>query len=161
MQRNEDLFFVVADRVQFDPKSYNQERWATVSSESMCGSVACIAGHGLMLTGWGVSLVAYGTFYKDGRVLQFGSDIQSVAAIAFNLSTTESRVLFHGRWKPREGLTVSDALRLIGKGEKVSVVTQPPTPVAPVDPTDDWDNAEARLDYDRYQKLLAEESREQ
>ena len=39
------------------------------------------------------------------------------------LSKTEAEVLFFSSWEPSEGLTVPQALRLIGDGEPVEEVT--------------------------------------
>ena len=128
LERNADLFFAIADRVEFDPDSYNQHTWGRPSSWTDCGTICCIAGHALSLSGYEVSMKNSYTprFTKRGqkRGIASGDAIARRAANLLGLSSTEARLLFDGGWEPKSKYTVAEALRRIGKGESIERVTR-------------------------------------
>lgn len=124
--RNKELFFAIADRIEFDSSSYRQHIWGYPASLDAdrapeCGTVACIAGHALNLSGWEcISL----NHYRNGSIVCDVDGIQRRAAKALGITQSESYVLFDSEWLPIDSdVSVPDALRLIGKGENVSEIS--------------------------------------
>lgn len=120
--RNTALFDRIADAIKFFPESYNQTDWAAAQDKSpMCGTAFCIAGHGVHETGWNVPRGSAVIIDEDGR----NKSISMTAAYELGLTYLEQDYLFSGGWKPREDLTVPQALRKIGRGAPLPEVTHP------------------------------------
>ena len=118
--RNTALFDRIADAIKFFPESYNQMDWAGAEEKSpMCGTAFCIAGHGVYETGWNVPRGSAVIQNADGRA----QAISMTAAYELGLTYLESDYLFSGGWKPREDLTVPQALRKIGRGAPLPEVS--------------------------------------
>lgn len=135
--RNAKLLIAVAQAIEQYPGGYNQRTWYSklepvgmgraecqptgfaycvpyvkdVAGAHACGTVACIAG-------WAVAL----TPLKERR-LRTGESVSDAAGRLLGLDEDEKRVLFNGRWRPSEGLSVPDALRCFAAGRNVYSVT--------------------------------------
>lgn len=125
--RNTDLFEAIADEIKFFPDSYDQEQWGEdVEKPTLCGTAFCVAGHAGHLTGWHPTEDPY-----DEDTLNFEElwsrgakvDAPSVGSIELGLTNIEANILFVGNWQPIEELSVHKALRKLGKGAKLSDVT--------------------------------------
>lgn len=123
--RNQDAFNGVAEYVRIFPENYHQHRWV---SKSDCGSAFCIAGTTVFLEeGENIFSEEYGTWQDDQF---FPHDTPSNNKIAdkaqkiLGLEALESYVLFDGGWKPKDGLTVPEALEKLGAGAHLKDVTR-------------------------------------
>ncbi len=113
--RNTELFNRIADRIEKDPDTYNQHEWG-------CGTKFCVAGH-----------VAVELGCKSSGVNSFGDPIWSLiitpsghrmathdfARERLGLDDDDAYELFDAGWLPRDGGSVPDALRAIGRGEEI------------------------------------------
>lgn len=95
---NAELFRKIADKIEKEPKSYDQERYA---SPDDCG---CIFHLAEIISGQTMNLP-----WQTGPLL--------------GLSEADATKLYSQYWKPRPDLTVPQALRLIADGESVSEVS--------------------------------------
>lgn len=122
--------------------------------EGDCDSYGCIAGHTAMLAGfvpWDARVhktKKFTYYFGDWSVVIDPKDPKGkrhhsarVAAKALGLSTKSAEVLFHESWRPKEGMSVSDALRAIGDGKSVKSVTDCDLESW----WDDWIEADERL----------------
>lgn len=128
MIRNRELFRKIADTIEKDPKSYNQQDWG-------CGTSFCVAGHAAHLSGCKPSYVnddgseAWDEcFPPDNETVDVSScdhttygavDTGDYAILKLGISDDDSDVLFGKGWVPPEGMTVPDALRAIGDGAEI------------------------------------------
>lgn len=135
--RNTDLFFQIADVLDFKPESYDQTTWGQfdltheVCGVSLndpvwfdveeCGTVMCIAGHAAHLAGWHPTMDEHRTMVTWNRLsrtpMQSGGatvSVESVATTELGINPLEAQVLFDGacEW-------TSDDLRKFGKGESI------------------------------------------
>jgi hypothetical protein len=111
---NSELFRKVADKIENQPELYCQ---AHIDDYTECGTAHCIAGWAHFLT--------YGDTYagldkadyrpEDSRHILSAQELLGIDNLSLKL--------FHPQWKPREGLTVPQALRMIADGATVSEVS--------------------------------------
>lgn len=114
----QQLMLQVADAIEDDPASYAQEHWV---DHTYCGTRCCIAG-------WAVKIAEPERFNIDFRnqceVRNLSEYIELNAHELLGLASNKALLLFHSGWKPVEDMTVSEALRKIAGGSKLSEVTQ-------------------------------------
>lgn len=113
---NSELFRKIADRIETEPETYNQGNWARrdplisdAEPEGAC--IFCIAEQI-------IGFEHHADTQKMGHV-----GYQEITAEALGLSDEDATKLYHADWKPREGLTVPQALRMIADGATVSEVS--------------------------------------
>lgn len=109
MKRNEELFRKVADAIERNPDSYNQNAW--------CGTQACVAG-------WAVAIERCNGNIAFERVMDAVNDIHDAAAELLRLDYVDAADLFRASWEPHDGLSVPDALRKIGEGAHIADVSR-------------------------------------
>lgn len=147
--RNKELFYKVAEMVT-DEHHYNQGVWADFADGAWpdnireisqgeiveidpCGTAACIAGNamiakqmvGLTMNKWMDELEFVlnqdHSLYDKGTAIRFCAP--TIAADLLDLELEEAAILFDEDWEPKEGLTVPDALRMLGDGADIEDVT--------------------------------------
>jgi hypothetical protein len=187
MERNRELFYKIAERIEKEPKLYVQGHWAALVMdvddpkcpfdvryidgvddvmeylkwprnddqqdtldtmgpedvpEHSCGTAYCIAGHAMALSGWktewrlsddgdGADLVWINPKGRGERDVYFVAVAAELLGIldpetgqydrhVLGVSTNN---IFNAGWHPREGLTVPEALRMLGDGATYEDVT--------------------------------------
>ena len=129
--RNKELFYRIADHIEMHPELYDQVVWR---EQVPCGTVHCVAGTAVALE-WSES--AWRHDPDDDPELNPVMDfavvdpatghrvpVSRAAQRLLGLSEAEAEVLFFSSWEPSDGLTVPQALRLIGNGSLVDEVTR-------------------------------------
>jgi hypothetical protein len=106
---NSELFRKIADRIEAEPKIYSQE--AAIVENGLEGPCYCIGGLALLLSGHDL---------RSGTIGDYGNDNSARRLLGY---PNGGPSIFDGGWKPREGLTVPQALRLIADGASVSEVS--------------------------------------
>lgn len=124
--RNTELFYRIADEIETFPEEYNQAAWGRKRDTAPCGTAFCIAGHAAHLTGWQPTSTAWFSVIRPKETRNNAIDISTVGRAELGLSYNESQFLFDQYWRPKRGLTVPQALRRIGDGEKISTVSYKP-----------------------------------
>lgn len=119
---NTDLFLAIADQIEFYPDSYDQTTWGAKYEGPECGTTCCIAGLAVVLSGH--ELWRYAEDRQSGDPMYLVANIDgSERGVAdagqrlLGLDYDEAVYLFDLGWNPPEGMTVSEALRHIGKGD--------------------------------------------
>lgn len=97
---NSELFRKIADRIEKNPESYDQSSW---SGKYGCG---CILWHAEQIYG------------IDSETSDLDESIK-----LFGLDRVDAGRLYHALWKPKHGLSVPEALRLISNGATVAEVS--------------------------------------
>lgn len=124
MTRNAKLLRDVADKIEGDPHLYSQGTWGRVTP---CGTAHCIAGWACELAGCEPNDP---TAWEDGwlSVRKPGSTEFMPVGIAaeqlLGLSDIEALDLFDGGWKPKDGMTVPEALRGLADGKLMAEVSR-------------------------------------
>lgn len=121
MKRNKELFYKIADKIEAEPERYDQDTWG---AQTACGTAHCVAGWAANLEGCratgGLGAPSW------GLVIPPNGEIQSVryfAMGALGLTEEEADNLFCATWVPRLGLSVPEALRLLGEGVDLESVS--------------------------------------
>lgn len=142
----------IADLVEEFPDLHDQETWETTPEDNPCGTKACIAGWACILgtndfkqkemkieggEGKGIFWIPkkrivreHAPDYVDvdelspsGRIKNLPTEYYAeTGASLLGLERHEADLLFHGEGRPREGYTVSSALRAIANGSDVHEV---------------------------------------
>ncbi len=131
MERNVDLFHAVAEKIESDPKRYNQGSWGTSGRRKTPPTPACKTSH--CIAGWAAVIAApervswLGNGWGPGvwMMSAIDGDMQQLGADLLGLTDDEAEVLFSIDWKPREDLTVPEALVKIGNGASIAEVSPP------------------------------------
>ena len=103
------LMLRVADEIEQHPEQYNQKDWKVPWVGGGCLTAYCIGGWACHLT--------------SNAEPAAGVEVEPVARRLLGLSYDEADRLFDACWEPREGLSVSDALREIAGGASVEFVS--------------------------------------
>jgi hypothetical protein len=135
---NRDVLLQVADRIEQDPDSYNQNTWGR---RTACGTAFCIAGHVAAATLPPENLVwqrdpwqANSWFLDEVRDLQgrkrmvkyYARDVLDMDTEIIDVDgDIEVYVgdLFDGDWEPVDGMTAPEALRAVADGASLASVT--------------------------------------
>lgn len=125
MARNAELLHAIADRIETDPRSYNQYLWGKVGT---CGTKHCIAGWAVHLHDGeeAIDFRRVGLFRKHATRVEVDHKLVHIAHRAqtlLGINQAESDVLFRGRWKPRGEMTPAEALRRFADGASILTVT--------------------------------------
>jgi hypothetical protein len=107
---NSELFLQIAERIERDPKCYDQE-YVCREPGQWGGCIFCHAEEILKLPHFTAGWASRGNVPNQAT------------AEALGLGPEEANILHHSKWKPRAGLTVPAALRLIADGKSVSEVS--------------------------------------
>lgn len=94
---NVKLLAKVRDKIRATPEAYKQSVWGEKSSEAPCGTRACIAGWGFILSGVATPEQVRAERYAPGKSINFISE----GAELFGIGKDEAEVLFCGdasRW---------------------------------------------------------------
>jgi hypothetical protein len=94
---NVELLRLVADKIEAEPDNYKQASY-------VCKTAHCIGGWSAVLWGTGEPN------FENGMK-------------ALNLSITDAHILFASDWKPKEGATPAQALRLFADGYSLQEVS--------------------------------------
>jgi len=124
--RNTKLFNRIAEYIEVFPEAHNQGAWGTARDKTPCGTAFCIAGHAVHETNWNPEM-KYGweEVLRPSMVNPWA--VEEAAALELGITRVEWSVLFSGGWKPKSGMTVPEALRALGNGERVDSVTSATT----------------------------------
>lgn len=146
MKRNQKLFNEIADKIETDPGSYDQNVYGERTS---CGTKHCIAG-------WAVSLRGY-IPARIGWLLVRNEDseeesVSDVATRLLGLRDFEDAMLFHSSWRPPSiYASVPEALRAFGAGAPIgrrseeSLASGPDAPPVPDEPEPQEEPAASEL----------------
>lgn len=88
-----------------------------------CNTRCCIAGHLMYEAGWRYNVVEGNWIDPSGTHRSsplFGYEAQLIAGI----DERTADILFSGSWRPREGMTVPEALRALVDGETIGSVSE-------------------------------------
>ena len=151
--RNSQLLIEIADFIKDEPERYDQSSWINVGDQyetdrtefdfsihvdgfggevipyddliPACYSAFCIAGTALHLR-YGFTVTPRGVKFR--KITEDGSweridDVHVDAKAVLGLSQDEAIMLFASDWEPREGFTVSEALRAFATGADLRDVT--------------------------------------
>lgn len=127
MKRNTELFDKIADQIEREPQSYDQETWGR-EAKTPCGTAHCVAGWAAALEGylpmmgtdWNFVMAPNDTGLTEGTRIEAALDVEGVGAELLGLTEDEADALFHSDWEPGPNETVPEALRAIGDGEPVN-----------------------------------------
>jgi hypothetical protein len=116
MERNKELFYAIADKIESEPECWDQADWG-----NECGTKHCIAGWACHLSGYAPAVNKYGDNWwgnvvKDGLTI----DIEDAACKELGLEPHEGDALFDEDWArtvPKAAIPV--ILRLYGDGEEI------------------------------------------
>jgi hypothetical protein len=131
--RNTELFYRIADMIEYFPEMYDQSVWGEEAPGTPCGTAFCIAGHAAHETGFIAPTRTYGSrVTQDWINVEFAVDDDTVVTettptigrLELGLTPAEAEYLFHEDWCPVDGITVPEALRMIGRGEYISEVSE-------------------------------------
>lgn len=114
MERNSDLLFQIADRIENDPASYDQTQWLEYSWDANCGTTGCIAGQACHIEGIPM---------REAPLWPLGGSPADIAVGLLGLTDLEGYILFGACWHPPFGMTVPEALRRFAKGDSIEDVT--------------------------------------
>ncbi len=129
-ERNSELFYEVADQIRKEPSSYIQSIWGAQGDPLLpCRTAACIAGWATILSGQAI-------WQERDKVFELHCDIHPIAAEALGLTPDEAARLFSPVWRPREDLTVEEALEKLAAGADLDEVSEQRDPSWP-----SWGNA--------------------
>lgn len=126
-----------------EQENYNQHSWGSatalnepVISVTECTTRACLAGHTVMRAHYQPRVT--NSFGPSGNTLDLNWNwvrkskksknfrhVSGVARKLLGLSKEEAKVLFDSYWKPRQGLSVQDALYELADGASVESITDP------------------------------------
>lgn len=118
-----DLIRAVADAIEADPESYEQD---TFGEKTKCGTAFCICGQASWLLGrarfylnsknvWRFGTEAGELHFPNGEVYTIGN--------LMGISRDDADCLFDMFWIPREPMTVPEALRSLADGTSVQDIT--------------------------------------
>lgn len=133
--RNVALFHMVANQIEREPSRYDQEIWGgLIEKDPSCRTAHCVAGWAAKLHGaapqgfrkradnkiaepdWEFCIPKGpydGICYVDGNGAVYTA---TYAQELLGLTTAEADELFDSDWRPRDGMTVPEALRDIAAG---------------------------------------------
>lgn len=135
MERNNALFFAVANQIRLHPEAHDQAWWG---HETECGTSHCIAGWATVLDGRQDLMDAHLAAEKDRQGRSFGDPcwrpawdlarhsgeaIALHARQALGLTEDEADALFDSEWTVPSYMTVAEALEKIGAGADIAEVT--------------------------------------
>ncbi|QJY46695.1 hypothetical protein [Pseudonocardia broussonetiae] len=89
---NEDLLRRVLDHITTHPDQHSQDWWARRTD---CGTVACIAGHTVLLTGHTIDFETPDEYGNHGTKLIDRRRVEDVAAELLGLNAEQAWRLFH------------------------------------------------------------------
>lgn len=121
--RDRELFYRVAEQIEREPMSYNQDTWGRPEPNTPCGTARCIAGWAVYLRGY----KPYNYFWSKVTHPDHPDRVECIREAAqreLGLTVSETLMLFHEHWRPRADLTVPEALRMIGDGVSVEEVSR-------------------------------------
>lgn len=111
-----EVLRAVADVIDAEPKRYFQGNWKTVGVDHPCGSAFCVSG-------WAVALeLGEDMLNVNGHVSGMGH-AGVVGADLLGLDYTTAYHLFNEEWKPKDGMSVPEALRRLADGEALDVLS--------------------------------------
>lgn len=129
---NAELFHQIADKIEKEPEGYNQEFWGQRTS---CGTAYCIGGWAVVLGGKDQII-----YSDEGELLGLRNgwdnswtevsdaarELLGIAPHTYASDPYEDVTdrLFMSGWRPREDMTVPEALRAIANGAKLADVTR-------------------------------------